>query len=278
MTWILLGVWAVLVGFGILSLFDPAWLERLGQRGRSAEASTGRNLGDLAYRRGDYNRAIGEYLEALKIDPEAADIHHNLGVVYLEQRQVAAAREALLKAEALATAPRLRSFVALHLGDVARLEGRRDEALQHYAAALGPAMRPDLVYRNMGAVYLETKNYELAREAFEKTLEAQLDPLLPYREMLNRAQDAATLDADVETWLDSWRAREFDEADWARLDRETLQLMHESDPEIAKTHNHLGLIYFNLGQREKAVQHFEASLAIWPGNLDAVRNLRILKR
>ena len=278
MTWILLGVWAVLVVFGILSLSAPKWLERIGERGRMGDAMMGRNLGDLAFRRGDYDRAIGAYVDALRIDPEAGGIHLNLGVAYLERRQVARAREAFLKAEALETTPRARARIALHLGDIDRIEGRTEEALGHYASALEQGMRPDLVYRKTGTLHLEAENYELAREAFEKSLAAQLDPLLPYREMLDRARDvAATGDERTVAWLKTWESRELTEADWTKFDRETLQLMLASDPEIAKTHNHLGLICYRLGQPGKAVDHFEASLAIWPDNVDAVTNLRILK-
>ena len=276
-TWVLFGIWGVLVAFGILSLFSPTWLEDLGQRGRSTEAFVGQHFGDLAFRSGDYARAIAEYRRALEIDPDNAGIYLNLGIAYLECRQPWPAREALQKAEECATTPRMHSRIALYRGDLERLQGRTEEALHYYAAALGPETRPDLVYRKIGALHLEQENYELARQSFEQCLAAQLDPQLPYREMLNRARDAAATDAELQAWLETWGSQELTAAHWAKLDQETVDLMHQSDPEIAKTHNHLGLICYRLDRIDDAIGHFEASLAIWPGNRDAVTNLRILK-
>ncbi len=277
MTWILLVVWAVLIGLGISSLFSPDWLEKMGRRGRAAEGSAAKSLGDLAFRRGEYARAIAIYLDAVKIDPLAADIQHNLGTSYLEIGQTALAREALLRAERLNPTPRIRLRIALHLGDVARKEGRIEDALRYYTQALGPDLRQDLVYRKIGGLHIELGNFELARDAFEKALAFQLDPSLPLQEMLNRARDAAEIDADAKSWLAAWGSRDLSDIDWSKFDRETLERMHASDPEVAKIHNHLGLIHARLNQPEKAIEDFEASLRIWPNNMDAVQNLRILK-
>ncbi len=275
--WVLLVVWAVLIGLGISSLFSPDWLEKMQRKGRAAEGSAAKSLGDLAYRRGEYARAAALYLDAAKIDPLAADIQHNLGTSYLEIGQVALAREALLRAQSLNPTSRVRLRIELHLGDVARKEGRFEEALRYYGQALGPDLRNDLVYRKIGTLQTELGNFELARDAFERALASQLDPALPLQEMLNRARDGADVDADAKAWLDAWGSRDISDIDWSKFDRELLEQMHASDPEVAKIHNYLGLIYDRLNQPEKAIEHFEASLRIWPNNMDAVQNLRILR-
>ena len=66
--------------------------------------------------------------------------------------------------------------------------------------------------------------------------------------------------------------------DLARYDLEIVRRMQESDPEIAKTHNHLGLIHARLGNTGEAIKQFQRSLQIWPDNVDAKRNLQLLKR
>ena len=60
-------------------------------------------------------------------------------------------------------------------------------------------------------------------------------------------------------------------------DIETIVEIANSNPEVAKTHNHLGAIYASIGDIDKAIDHFQQSQRIWPGNVDATNNLRVLR-
>jgi tetratricopeptide (TPR) repeat protein len=42
-------------------------------------------LGDLYYRRDDLDAAISEFKEAIRIDPDNAGFHFNLGLIYQAQ-------------------------------------------------------------------------------------------------------------------------------------------------------------------------------------------------
>jgi hypothetical protein len=44
------------------------------------------------------------------------------------------------------------------------------------------------------------------------------------------------------------------------------------------THNYLGWILIKQQQFAAATTHFEASLRVWPGNTNAVENLRVLRQ
>jgi tetratricopeptide (TPR) repeat protein len=272
-----MSVWVVLIGFGVVSMTSPEWLERAARRGRAAEAQAYRHYGDNELKKGNLGLAIAQYLHSLKILPDQPEVCLNLGIAYLRSGDLSRAESSLQRASQVEITAGLESFVSLHLGEIGEQRGRDAEAIRYYHEALRQGARADLVYRKLGMLYLSREEYLSAREAFEATLREQTDLLLPYREMLRRAREDAEEDAEIRQWLEAEEAREPDEGDWTRYDLESIRGMQRSDPEIAKTHNHLALIAYRMGEREAAIRHFEESLAIWPNNADASRNLQILK-
>jgi tetratricopeptide (TPR) repeat protein len=276
-TWTLLALWAVLLAFGVVSMANPRWLRDLAQEGRSAEADAYKHLGDTELKKGHDVLAIAQYVHALSIDAEQPDVLLNLGIAYLRRGDLARAESSLQQASRLGPSARVRPYISVNLGEVAEKQNRQEVAIRYYEQALREGGRQDLVYRKLGAVYLAQKDHARAAEAFEKTLAAQTDPRLAYQLMLERTREVAEKDSVARRWVESEAARNPSEADWARFDRESIAVMNARDPEIAKTHNHLGLIAHLRGDREDAIHHFEQSLAIWPGNPDAARILKILR-
>ena len=276
-TWVLLTIWIVLMAFGAVSMTNPEWLEGAKQGGKEAGARAYRHYGDAELEKSNYKLAIAQYLRALEIRSDQPEVLVNLSIAYLKLGDLSRGKNALLRAARMEATPGTRSFIALYLGDVSERENRADEAVGYYREALSLGARPKLVYRKLGALYLRNKDHASARDAFEKSLREQTDPLLPYREMLSRSRERAEKDPEIQRWPQTEGGPELSETDWARYDLQSIHQMHATDPEIAKTHNHLGLISYHMGDLETAIRHFEGSLAIWPGNADAVRNLQVLK-
>ena len=54
-------------------------------------------LGKIYYNKGEYNKAIENYLKALAINPNLTDIHLNLGVAYKSTNDRGKARECFEK-------------------------------------------------------------------------------------------------------------------------------------------------------------------------------------
>jgi tetratricopeptide (TPR) repeat protein len=277
LTWILLGTWGVLIAFGLVSLSDPNWLEDLSRRGQTTEAYMGRYYGDDAFKRGNYAKAIAEYRRATEILPDAAGLHVNLGVAYVKTGDLVRGRAALNRASQLSPTPRMQNVIALYLGDAAAREGRSDEALAYYRQAQTSAIREDLALRRIAGLALESEDYPEALADFQKVLAIQTDPRTTYRDMVDRAREIAEDDSAAAAWMRSAGARALTDADWARFDTVTIRRMLNADREIAKTHNHLGFAYYQVQDLPAAARHFERSLAIWPGNQDAVRNLGVIK-
>lgn len=276
-TWVLLSAWAVLMLFGLIVVINPPQLQRLAQGGKEAEAQANRLYGDNELKKGNLKLAISQYLRSLEIYDQQPDVCVNLALAYLKSGNVRLAENTLRRAEALDPSPGQRAIISVHLGEVSEADGHPDDAIRHYEEALRQGARSDLVHQKLGTLFLKLGDLERACQAFERVLAEQSDSLRPYREMLRRTEEVARDEPEAERWLQTAGRQEFSPSDWNRYDLESIRHMQATDPEIAKTHNHLGLILYRQGDRAGAIRHFEQSLAIWPRNPDAVRNLQILR-
>lgn len=99
------------------------------------------NLGVGHQKRGDAVKAIEEYENVLKLDPDNAEAHNNLGTIYKEQ------------------------------GDL-------DKALEHYQFVMASNPGMDEVHNNLGVVYYLRGDHEEAVQEYRKALELNPDNLM----------------------------------------------------------------------------------------------------
>jgi tetratricopeptide (TPR) repeat protein len=71
-------------------------------------------------------------------------------------------------------------------------------------------------------------------------------------------------------------ARAVQPEDLARYELDYFQQTREREPELAITHHHLGMVYAELGDYSKAIEHFQVSLRIRPDNKEAKQLLEQL--
>ena len=128
----------------------------------------------------------------------------------------------------------------------------------------------------IGTTYYQMKQYEKARLAFETTLQLQTDPSAPYVSMIQRNLALWENDSEHLPILEAMLSNSTDTDRLSDYDVETIRKVNNSDPEVAKTHNHLGAIHASMGNLDKAIDHFQQSQRIWPGNVDATNNLQVL--
>jgi len=277
LTWFLLAVWAVLIAFGLVSMTDPQWLDKYAQAGKEGEASAYKHYGDAELKKGNYRVAIAQYKRSLEIRSDQADVLVNLGITYLKSGDLSRGEEALQKAKRMEVTPIVGRSLHYYLAELNEKHGRSDEAIRNLEDALAAGIRPDVAYRKLGTIYLARDDYLRAQEFFENALAGQQDLAEPYLGLLRRCEEGAAEDAETRAWLASEQSRTISESDLSRYDLESIRQMHARDPELAKTHNHLGLISYKLRDLDGAIEHFERSASIWPGNVDATRNLQTLK-
>lgn len=275
-TWGLAVLWLLIMSLGVVCWVNPQWLKELSRPGIKVETREYRDFGDDALRQGNYPRAIAQYRRALATNPNDVGATVNLGIAYSQAGDAASAVR-LLK-DALQLPIQRKGVIYYNLGELLEAQGKPGEAARYYQQAVGFDVEQDVVYRKLGSLYLAAERYEDARVAFEMSLASQLDIGLQYKYMLRRKMDLFEDDPTKVKIIEEELAREIGHEDLTRYDLKIIRRTQQSDPEIAKTHNYLGLINGRLGDIGKAIEHFRESLRIWPDNRDAKRNLRLLEQ
>ncbi len=128
-------------------------------------------LGVTSFHNGAYELARDQFLQAVKLDPDFAEAHNNLGLAYTELNEEANATEAFTKAVELN--PLLHAAYN-NLGYAFYRQGNYEQAVEMYNEALGRSTSNSPAYTNLGNAYYRLGRIDKAREAWNKALE--LDP------------------------------------------------------------------------------------------------------
>jgi tetratricopeptide (TPR) repeat protein len=275
-TYVLLGIWLVLISFGVVSAMGPDWLEGLSSRGIGVESKAAKNAGDTLLRQGEHERAIALYQYALRVDPEYVGAMTNLANAYRLHGEPELG-EALLR-DALRERRGQQGVIAFNLAGLLEERGDREEALRYYRMAIDSSARQDLVFEKIGTLLFDEGAYDEALDAFEKTLEIRTDPATSYRTMLRRSLAAFEGDSTNLAVIEAQLGREWSAADLAPYDLELILEAQHVDDEIARTHTCLGIIHGRMGRAEKAVAHLEKALEIAPDDKHALTHLREQRR
>jgi tetratricopeptide (TPR) repeat protein len=135
------------------------------------------NRGIAYHYKGEYDRAIADYEQALRLEPGRADIYHDRGLAYHKKGEYDPAitnyGQAILLKPDLAQAYYLR-------GNAYKAKGEYDRAI----ADLGQAIRlkPDYVvaYNDRGAAYAEKGQYDQAIADYDQALRLKPDYAVAY--------------------------------------------------------------------------------------------------
>lgn len=253
-TAILIGIWCMLISIGIISAMDPVWLKELNRSGIQTEASFYKDFGDRYMHRNEYGKAIEQYIIALCLKPDYADVIVNLAVAYIYTYSFEAAED-LLK-ESLALVGTQTGVIYYNLGLLYERLGRNTDAIASYKQALGSEMSQWMVYRKLARLYVASGRIDDALAALKETLRIQTDPASSYRDMLYHSFHVYD-DAEHGPHIEKLMVREnWEQALSRRFDLEIIRGMNQQDPEIAVTHNELGNVYTQLGNFTLAAEHY----------------------
>lgn len=123
----------------------------------------------LLHQQGQLGQAIYHYQECLKQDPVNIEVFHNLGAIFLERRDPAAALKYFLRL--LQLAPDFDTYY--NLGVIYMDLGRTNDAIQYFNEALNKDPDHIATHVNLGAIYLKSENYIKAAEHYQKVLKSQ---------------------------------------------------------------------------------------------------------
>ena len=191
------------------------------------------------YKEGKYQEAMNSYKQALRIKPDWAEAHNNLGLTLNKLGQQAEAlshfREALRLNPSLAEAHN-------GLGETFFQQGKFDLAVEQYRQALEANPEYAEAHNNLGYVYSQQDKVDLALEHYNRAI--QLKP--GYAEAYSNLGGFYLLQGHVEMAV-----KELTEA--VRL-----------KPDYRDAQNNLGLALLSQGKYEEAISHLTQSIRLDP--------------
>jgi tetratricopeptide (TPR) repeat protein len=201
--------------------------------------------GNAFYSLERYQEAVVKYQQSIELNPDDAVVHDNLGGAYHELGEYAEATAALEQAVALdpeyATAYN-------RWGNTLYAQERYTEAIEKYQKATELAPSTPLYHSDLGWAYFGVQEYEKASTAFQRAVE--LDPW--YAD-------------DYNMW-----GRALYEQGKYREAAEKHQQAVDLEPDKALYHFNLGVDYYQLQEKEKAITELEkaAELAARQGDTE----------
>ncbi|HEX8772938.1 MAG TPA: VWA domain-containing protein [Pyrinomonadaceae bacterium] len=125
------------------------------------------------YNSGKYEDAVKAYKQAVKVKPDYAEAHNNLGDAYFQLKQYKKAVEAYR--QAIRYKPDLAS-AHNHMGTAYFKQGEHNRAIEAYREAIRLDPKSPSAYHNLGAVYLERGDKDAALEQYKilKALDSEM--------------------------------------------------------------------------------------------------------
>lgn len=273
-TWILIGLWFVLISFGVISAIEPVWLQKLSRTGIDVEARTYKDFGDTSMYKHDFKAAISQYKKALSIKPDFVDALVNLAVGYSYAGRWQSA-EKLLK-DSLNLVDTQTGVIHYNIGLLYERLGRTAGAIDYYQRALGSEMEQWVLYRRLARMYMTLGREEEAVEALKTALSIQIDPASGYRDMLYHSLCIYEEDEEHKSYIKELLPRKNRDEALSHFDLEIIKEVNRHNQEIAKTHHALGLVYSQTGNQELAIHHYREALKIRPDNKKIQKDLQSL--
>jgi tetratricopeptide (TPR) repeat protein len=206
-----------------------------------------RDRGLAYYYLKQYERAIEDYNKALELNPEYTLAYNNRGIAYRELKQYEKAIEDYNKA--LELNPEYASAYN-NRGIAFRNLKQYEKAIEDYNKAIELNPEYALAYNNRGLAYYYLKQYERAIEDYNKALELNPEYALAYNNRGNAYRDLKQYEKAIEDY------------------NKALEL----NPEYTLAYNNRGIAFRNLKQYEKAIEDYNKAIELNPEYASAYNN------
>jgi Tfp pilus assembly protein PilF len=257
---VLTAIWALLISFAFVAAQDPPWLRKMAAWGRKDESFAMKSFGDNFLRQSNYQMAIAHYRKALEIKPDDPGALANLAMAYNyigESDKGLKILEQALKIESVRPEP-----IYYNMGEIYDKQGKKDEAITAYLKAVDSELDQDLLYHKLGMAYLATGQLEKAREAFEKALQIQTDPLTPYLSMIRKSLAQYETEPQVLSLLKSIPLHNVKIEDLYKYDLDFIRYWNQNNPKLAGTYSDLAKVCLAMGDSVKSAEYSKLSYEI----------------
>ena len=208
-----------------------------------------KDLGDSWLRKGDFQKAINNYLIYLKTDAENADVLNAIGTAWYKSGKI---DDAVLYFSKASENKPDSATIHNHLGMALFQKGRTKDAIAHYHKAL--QLHPDHpeVLNNLGAALYQQDDIESAIEHFQ--LAVKVSPFY---------EDAQK---NLETAERAWMI----ECDQKIIDLKTQLSQQNNNSDL---HDQLGELYLKKQSPVEAIKYFKEALRLQPDRSKTLSHL-----
>ncbi len=209
------------------------------------------NLGLILKIRGNIEEAIESFKKAIEINPEIADVHYNLGNAFKEKKQYDEAIKCFQNALAF---DENNAEAFFNLGNVFYEIKEYDHSIHCYRKAI--EINPSLseAFNNLGLIFQEQGNFDDALSYYQKAIQIDQDFAMAYFNIgtvfqLQKRTDEAILNY-----------------------KKALQL----NPNNVNAYFNLGNAYYEKGFLDEALSNYKEALRLNPDFIDALINSAIV--
>jgi len=206
------------------------------------------NLGLALAEEGQLDAAIQEYQEAVRIEPNVADLRNNLGIALAEKGQLDAAIREYREALRISA-----NYTDAHnnLGLALAGKGDLDGAIWEYREALRTSPNDMRAHNNLGLALAEKGQLDAAIREYREALRISPDFTAAHNDLGVALAGKGDLDGAIQEF------------------QEVLRI----SPNDMKAHNNLGIVLASKGDLDAAIQEYQEALRISPDETNVRNNL-----
>lgn len=290
-TYIILAIYCFLIGFAIISLINPKWLQQLAEPGRTTEAKSLTEPANKYMYQGNFNAAIPLYVEALKIDTGNLNTYGNLANACIRIGKYDLARQCLNEVERLNSGLDSLAFYIhfISLGDLEKgigfskikqgLNGKGNliNAYQYYGKTIQLMSYDPILYYKQAHLAMQMKLDSIAIEGFKKGIKINEDiESIYYTAFFSEYSKAlANQNTDLSDELEDILHAEPENIEWEKYDTLSLIESRRKMPQLAQAYINLGELLLRNGDKELAESAFQQSLALNPYTQRAISKIKL---
>ena len=221
---------------------------------------------------GDPHKAITSLEQLLNEFPDFALAHNDLGVLYYHMGDKKKTRHHYERAvelmpDNITFKKNLADFYCIELG-------RIEDALQIYVSILKTNPQDVETLMATGQICVALEKPDDARDFFNQVLEIEPWNENARQEIEKMEKQLSEATINSESAEDAYRRFQTELSNLAPAEAiEALNKIVEIYPDFAIGHNDLGVLYYNAGNEEKALHHYEQAAHLQPQNLTLQKNL-----
>jgi predicted O-linked N-acetylglucosamine transferase (SPINDLY family) len=197
------------------------------------------NLANIFEKQGKLEASVEYYQQALKLQPDSAEVHYNLGNVFKLQGKLDAAIKSYQ--EALNIQPKI-AQAHNNLGNALHQQGKLDAAVESYEQALKLKPNYAQAHYNLGNALHQQGKLDAAVESYEQALKLKPNYAQAHYNLGHTLKQQGKLDAAVESY------------------KQAISLNYN----YAEVHQNLGNTLYEQGKLEAAIKSYHQALDLQP--------------